>query len=194
MLAHLVDNARAFERQARFALRGETVAMYDGGSAGRDASIERGAALSSAELRDRLREAHADLDAVWRECGPADWARPVRLRNMRLVDTVLARWRETEIHAADLDLGYAPTDWPADFCAHAHDFLAERVPASIRLVLRADDADYTRVMGGDTAAEAVEISGALSDLTAWLAGRAPVGPLAVAGGELPELDPWPSIR
>jgi maleylpyruvate isomerase len=188
--AHLAGNARAMRRQAEYAVRGELVDFYDGGFPARDAVIDRESAGTPAELVAAVAEAQRELEQTWRGLKPDAWDRPVRWRRSTVLDTLYGRWREAEIHAADLDLGYRPQDWPEPFARHALDFLAPRVPAGSELTLRADDADLTMVLG---AGVPVEVSGALRDLAAWMAGRAPDGVLATVGpaGGLPVLGPWP---
>ncbi|WP_243704810.1 maleylpyruvate isomerase family mycothiol-dependent enzyme [Micromonospora sp. KC723] len=188
VLAHLADNAWAFERQARCALRGELVEMYDGGQAARDSSIEQWAPRPRSVLLQHLSEAQKALEDVWSTFTGADWSRPVRFRNATVLDTVLARWREAEIHAVDLDLGYTPRQWPVVFALHALDFLAARSPVGLQLTLRADDVDVIRAVGAGTP---VEVTGAAHDLAAWMAGRATDGALSTPSGTLPPLGPWP---
>lgn len=188
VLAHLTDNARAFDRQARSALRGELVDMYDGGPQERDAAIERGAFRSAAQHRVELSRAQEDLERTWGRLRAEDWNRPVRFRHATVLDTALARWREAEIHAVDLALDLTPRDWPQPFVLHTLDFLAPRVPAGFRLTLRAEDADFTSVLGDGTP---VEVVGAARDLAAWMAGRATDGELRTSAHRLPKLGPWP---
>jgi maleylpyruvate isomerase len=90
-------------------------------------------------------------------------------------------WREVGIHTRDLDLG--PVTWSPEFCAHVIDFLSVRVPEGIRLTLDAGDDRWTIGDGED-----VTVTGSPTDLTAWLAGREPEGPIT---GDKPELKPWP---
>ncbi|MER7344992.1 maleylpyruvate isomerase family mycothiol-dependent enzyme [Streptomyces aurantiacus] len=188
VLAHLAGNARAFDRQARAALRGEDVDLYDGGQAERDRSIERGAARPLAELYEELSLAQRALEDTWGLLTAADWRRAVRFRHATVLDTALARWREAEIHAVDLGVGHRPRDWPVAFALHALDFLAARAPAGTRLVLRATDDEFTQVLGRGAT---VEVSGAVRDLAAWLAGRGVDDRLRTTGSALPELGPWP---
>ncbi|MFD0417360.1 maleylpyruvate isomerase family mycothiol-dependent enzyme [Streptomyces sp. NPDC127108] len=188
VLQHLVDNARAFEAQALAALRGELVDMYDGGQEGRDRSIDEGAARPVAELREELKLAQRALEEAWSGLTAADWQRTVRFRHATVLDTALARWREAEIHAVDLAVGYRPRDWPRDFAVHALDFLSARAPAGTRLRLRATDDEFTQVLGTGTT---VEVSGALRDLAAWMSGRDTEGHLDTTGTDVPELGPWP---
>ncbi|WP_186355981.1 hypothetical protein [Streptomonospora sp. PA3] len=107
----------------------------------------------------------------------------------RVLGCALARWREAEIHAVDLAAGYRPRDWPLPFALHALDFLSARAPAEIRLALRATDTGFRREWG--TGAP-VEVSGAVRDLAAWMAGRRADGPLQATSGRLPDLGPWPA--
>ncbi|MEU1050204.1 maleylpyruvate isomerase family mycothiol-dependent enzyme [Streptomyces sp. NPDC005897] len=188
VLIHLADNARAFERQARVALQGEIVDMYDGGQEERDQSIDRGAARPLRELREELEMAQRALEDRWSRLTEADWQRAVRFRRATVLDTVLARWREAEIHAVDLKVGYRPHNWSVDFALHALGFLSARVPVGTRLILRATDGEFTRVLG---AGETVEVSGAVRDLAAWMAGRNIDGHLSTTSPQLPELGPWP---
>ncbi|MFD5321622.1 maleylpyruvate isomerase family mycothiol-dependent enzyme [Streptomyces sp. NPDC127098] len=186
VLAHLTDNARMFARLAEHALRGELVPTYDGGMAERDAIIAATAGRSAAEHRTELARQTARLEAVWDRLGEADWSRPVTFRNGSIGTTVFARWRETWIHAVDLDLGVRPDDWPEELAAHAVDFLLGRLPAGTRL--RADDVPREWTVGDEEPTRL--ISGRVRDLAAWLAGRAPAVPPTAARG-LPALGPWP---
>lgn len=188
VLKHLADNARAFDRQARAALRGEVVDMYDGGRAERDRSIDRGAARPVVELREELRLTQRALEGTWSRLTAVDWRREVRFRHATVLDTALARWREAEIHAVDLKVGHRPRDWSVDFALHALDFLSGRAPVGTRLVLRSTDEEFTQALGRGTT---VEVSGAVRDLAAWMAGRDVDGHLSTTGPRLPELGPWP---
>ncbi|TJZ54215.1 maleylpyruvate isomerase family mycothiol-dependent enzyme [Streptomyces piniterrae] len=190
VIKHLADNARAFERQALAALRGEIIDMYDGGQGERDQSIDRGAARPLAGLREELKLAQRSLEDAWSGLTATDWSRAVRFRHATVLDTALARWREAEIHAVDLAVGYHPRDWSLDFALHALDFLSDRAPVGTRLVLQATDHDFARTLGTGTGTT-VEVSGAVRDLAAWMAGRSADGPLSTTGLHLPELGPWP---
>jgi maleylpyruvate isomerase len=189
VVKHLADNARAFERQARFALEGRLVEMYYGGMAGRDRSIEEGAARPAAELRAELRDAQRSLEETWADLSAQGWQLPVRFRQAAVLDTAFARWREAEIHAVDLDLGARPRDWSPTFARHALDFLAPWAAEGTRLLLQATDHDVTQALGDGTT---VEVSGTLRDLAAWMAGRSTDGDLRTTADALPELGPWPA--
>ncbi|HEX3778193.1 MAG TPA: maleylpyruvate isomerase family mycothiol-dependent enzyme [Pseudonocardiaceae bacterium] len=187
VLTHLAELARAFVRQVEYALAGKVIEVYDGGRPARDAAIEAGAGRDAADLRAALLTANSDLERAWSGLTVADWARPVSYRDGTLLDTAYARWRETEIHNADLALGYRSTDFSVDFCSYLIDFLVARIPAGTRLTVIAEDTGFRRVLG---VGSPVEVRGQLTDLAAWLAGRSTVRPLRTAG-TVPELGPWP---
>jgi maleylpyruvate isomerase len=185
VVTHLAELARAFVRQVEVALAGRTAEVYEGGRPARDAAIEAKAGRPAAELRADLLAADADLEQAWRGLTDADWSRSIRYRNGVLLDTAYARWRETEIHAADLDLGYRSADWSEELATYLVDFLAKRVPDGVALTISAGP--LRRVIGSGTP---VAVQGELTDVVAWLAGRTPAGELA-GTGNLPELGPWP---
>jgi maleylpyruvate isomerase len=186
VLSHLEGVGLALARQARYALRGERIEVYDGGWAAREAAIEAGHGRSAERLAAALADALDEAAASWGAVGPDDWARPVAYRDGVLFDTGLAWWRELEIHTADALLGRGPGDWPAPLCAHLVEFLAPRVPDGTRLTLTATDGPWTWTRGSGTP---VAVTGAVTDLAAWLAGRRPAGTLT--GGPLPALGDWP---
>ncbi|MFD8544777.1 maleylpyruvate isomerase family mycothiol-dependent enzyme [Streptomyces sp. NPDC059649] len=194
VLAHIEGIAGATARQARYALRGELVELYDGGRPERAAGIEAGAVRDAAALREAVRAALDESSAAWAAVGPADWSRPVRYRNGELRTVLWAWWRELEIHTADALLGQGPQDWPHGLCHHLLSHLAPRAPKDLHLVLEATDEAFRREYGAAGAPE-VTVRGPLTDLAAWLAGRAPHRPLDCRrpGGTapLPELLDWP---
>lgn len=192
LLSHIEGVGRALARQARYAVRGERVAVYDGGRPERDAGIEAGSVRDAEQLRRAVAAALDEADAAWTAVGPDDWRRPVGYRDGVLTDALLAWWREVEVHTADALLGYAPGEWPRPFCAHALDFLSARVPEGVRLRLTASDGPERAEYGAESGAgRDVAVEGRLADLTAWLAGRTPDGALTPPVARLPALDPWP---
>lgn len=186
VLTHLEGVARALARQARYALRGRLVEVYDGGRPARDAAIEAGHGRSAGRLAAAVGDALDEAEASWGAVGPGDWQRPVSYRDGTVLTAGLAWWRELEIHTADARLGTGPDRWPPHLCVHLVDFLSVRVPYGTELRLTAVDAERSWTLGSG---EPVEVGGRLTDVAAWLAGRAPQQPLT--GGPLPELDGWP---
>ncbi|MFG2528704.1 maleylpyruvate isomerase family mycothiol-dependent enzyme [Streptomyces sp. NPDC048516] len=200
VLSHIEGVARALARQARHALRGELIEPYDGGRPARAAAIETGAVRGAAALGDAVRAALDEASAAWAAVGPADWTRPVKHRESDLRAALLCWWRELEIHTADARIGHGPRDWPRELCHHLLDHLAPRAPEDLRLVLTATDDTLTRRYGAAdapavTVSGALTVSGPLTDLAAWLAGRTPQQPLDChrSGRTVPppELLDWP---
>ncbi|MEU4448527.1 maleylpyruvate isomerase family mycothiol-dependent enzyme [Actinosynnema sp. NPDC050801] len=177
VLAHLANVTVAFAGQAEH--EGTKVEPYPGGRPARDAAIEAGAGRSAAEHRAAIADAAARLAKAWEDV--RDWDTPVYYRDGTLTGTAYGVWREVEIHTRDLDLG--PVTWSPEFCDHVIGFLSSRVPDGVRLTLQAPERRWVVGAGRD-----VTLTGSAADLTAWLAGREPEGPIT---GDRPDLDPWP---
>lgn len=179
VLAHVEGVGNALARQAELAARGEKIAPYDGGQAGRDAAIEAGSTRTTAEHVAALEAVRERLATAWPGPGDALWSAPVAYRDGTVSGALLAWWREARIHAVDATAGLPRAvghdTWDERLCAHLRDFLAVRLPA--------DAAD-------------LELEGAPADMAAWLAGRTPAGPVGARRGgvevPLPQLGPWPS--
>jgi maleylpyruvate isomerase len=101
------------------------------------------------------------------------------------------RLREVEIHHADLDLGYSPTDWPEEFARALLEQTAQRHERDVTATLVATDLDWTRRLGaGDPASPGPTVSGPVRGLAWWLTGRAPFPGAEVTsdGGPLPGIE------
>lgn len=179
VLSHVTNVGAALARQAEYAARGEKVAPYDGGPAGRDAAIEAGAGRTPAEHAAALEASRARLAAAWPAPGDALWSAPVAYRDGVLTDALLAWWREARIHSVDATAGLGDRalgydTWDDAFCAHLREFLAVRLPA----------------------VDGLDLVGDPRDVAAWLAGRTPSGAVSAlrdgVEAPLPELGPWPS--
>ena len=202
VLAHLMGICNAMARQLEFAARGETVELYDGGMDGRNRAIEMAAGHDanthrgdlSAALDRMLHAVDALPGAKDSSANRTGWWAPITYRGGVVLDGGLALWRELVIHASDLGTGRGPETWSRDFCGHLFDFLAARVPEDLRLVLQPLGLPpVTLGTGGRT----VVVSGMLTDIAAWLAGREPSldSLRASAAGDstdLPGLLPWPA--
>ncbi|MDR7301226.1 maleylpyruvate isomerase family mycothiol-dependent enzyme [Haloactinomyces albus] len=190
VLTHLGDLARAFARQARSALEGRIVAVYDDGRPGRDASIEKGAGRSAGELMADLEDGLTRLEEAWAELGPDDWSLPSAYRDSTLLATQLCWWREVHVHYADLEVGYGADDWSDALGEHLVGYLLPRLPENRTTVLLAGDTDRRWEYGTGTP---TTVHGLQNTLAAWLTGR-PVSRTPKAYGStdsLPELGPWP---
>lgn len=186
LLSHVEGVARALARQARYALRGRVVEVYDGGRPARDAAIEAGHGRGAAQLAAAVGDALDEAEASWAGVGPDDWQRPVTYRDGTVRTAGLSWWRELEIHTSDALLGTGTDRWPPQLCAHLVDFLSVRVPPGTALTLTAVDTGRSWTLGEGAP---VAVEGRLTDLAAWLAGRRQEQPLA--GDPLPELASWP---
>lgn len=164
LLAHISRNAGGVYRLVHGVISDEPSEMYPGGQEARNSLIEEGAyrpiALAAADLAYSGRRLIAELRALptdkltttmpWRTGVPAAAAPLLRLT-------------ELEVHRVDLDLGYSPTQWPAELVTP---LLALELP---RLGERAP---------GVSAPDLPD-----NELLAWLIGRP-------TRQGLPDLPPW----
>lgn len=194
VLAHIAHVSNAVARQVEYAVRGELIEFYDGGSGARTQAIEMNAGNTAQEHRDQLSAAFTRALGVLDGLDDAQWDLPISYRDGVVRDGALAYWRELVIHLADLQLGRGPETWSKEFCLYLIDFLATRVPGDIHLKLLPLGLPPMTVGSGESA---VSIQGMLTDIAAWLSGRTPtMGSLraeaAADSVELPVLLPWPS--
>ncbi len=198
VLAHITGICNAMARQVEFAARGETVELYDGGYDGRTKAIEMSAghALEQhrADLDAALERALRAFDSLDASSGAGSWQAPISYRGGVVLDGGLALWRELVIHASDLGTGRGPETWSRHFCEHLFSFLSARVPEDQKLVLQPLGMPPVTI---GTGGRSIVVSGMVTDIAAWLAGREPtLGSLRASAAadsvELPELLPWPS--
>jgi maleylpyruvate isomerase len=186
VFTHIEGVGLALARQARYALRGKLIDVYDGGRATRDAAIEAGHRRPVQQLVPALADALDEIEASWAPVGPEDWQRPVRYRDAVLLDAGFAWWRELEIHTADARVGRGTEDWSPALCTYLVDLLAQRVPDGYHVTLDATDGPWSWSWGTGSPRA---LQGRLTDLAAWLAGRLPAQPLT--GDPAPPLGVWP---
>ena len=99
------------------------------------------------------------------------------------------RRREVEIHQADLDAGYGPADWPADFTLELLDLVVTDhadSPDTPAFTVRPTDGVQTWSLGADHPV----VEGTAGDLAWWLLGRGTGEGLACETGDLPRLGLW----
>lgn len=194
VLAHITGISNAMARQLEFASRGETVELYDGGYDGRTSAIEAAAGHGIEEHRRDLAAALERALRAFDSLEPGGWQVPISYRGGVVLDGGLALWRELVIHASDLGTGRGPETWSRKFCEHLFDFLSARVPEGQKFVLQPLGLPPVAI---GTGGHSTVISGMVTDIAAWLAGReSSLGSLrasaAADGVDLPELLPWPS--
>lgn len=196
LFAHLRGVSLGLARQLEYAKRHELVEMYDGGMDGRNADIAKHAALEQPELLAELESALGRLATALDALEDSDLDTKTSYRDGTVTDAVNAAWRELVIHQADLLIGSSSNDWTSAFCRHLFSFLEARVPEKTRLVLQPLGAQPVTLSNGNTSGKSYVITGQLTDIAAWLAGRETLGQVdafaAADAIELPELLPWPS--
>ncbi|MFI8946177.1 maleylpyruvate isomerase family mycothiol-dependent enzyme [Streptomyces sp. NPDC053750] len=191
VVAHVAANADALGNLVHWAATGEPTPMYASPQE-RAAGIEKGAVLPAAELTAWLRDSARRLEAAMAALGADQWQAPVVTAQGRTVPATELPWmrsREVCVHAVDLGTGVSFADLPAGFLAAlCADVVGRRAAGrGPALVLTATDADARWELPGT--GEAVEVAGALHELTAYLTGR-PGSPTTGDGRPAPALGPW----
>ena len=196
VLTHLARNADGIARTLSGALRGEHLARYPDGTAGRNADIEAGTGRPLAEQLLDVQQSADRLDRLFAAVAEADgWGLECDDRTAGAY--VAGRWREVEIHRVDLGGSYGAADWPAAFVRYLLPSLLagldDRVPdgTAVRIEITPERSATTDLGGsvwtcGD--GEPTAVTGPDWAVLAWLLGRP-----AAAGGQLagaPELSRW----
>jgi maleylpyruvate isomerase len=114
VLTHLARHAESQHRVFEAAARGESAERYPGGLAGRAGDIEAGSGRAASEQIDDVRRWIWQLEGSWARCPAAGWTLVATSfgRPEPVADLPFRRWREVEIHHADLGLpGFTYDDW-----------------------------------------------------------------------------------
>ena len=114
VVAHLARNAESHVHLFSEAERGIEGNQYPGGVEQRTEGIETYAALEPKELVARHRAAIYALEAAWAHTSATAWqgsARNAAGARIKVIDMPLFRWREVEVHTADLNAGIGFADW-----------------------------------------------------------------------------------
>ena len=119
VLTHVARNADSFVRIIEGAGRGEVLDQYEGGLVSRAADIEAGAGRDAGVLVDDVRRSIWRLESAWASAPAETWDGAGRVANgdlVRCADLPFRRWREVEVHHADLGRpGFTFDDWSAGY-------------------------------------------------------------------------------
>jgi len=195
VLTHLARNADGLRNLLIWARTGVVTPQYPSMQV-RNEEIEAGAGRPARELVIDFANSATAFGTEAAELGDADWAAEVRGARGPAHPAWYTLWRrlsELEIHHVDLDAGYRPADWPADF---ARECLQEVTPrfcgddSPAALLRTADDGTEYRI-GPSEQEPAITITGPPRALLAWLLGRSDgAGLAATPAGPLPPVPPW----
>ena len=166
---HIARNADGHARMLDAAIRGDVAEMYPGGRDQRTADIEAGARRSATEIAADVATTAVRLEALWEEMPSDAWtARGITIAGEEtMADLVFIRWREAEVHHADLGLGYSWSNWDAEY---------------VRLdLVRLTMLWASRKPMGMTSLPPEAMSVSDHQRLAWLLGRAEIDGLAAAG-------------
>jgi len=112
VLTHLSRNADSHVNLLQAAVRGDVGEQYASAEQ-RNGDIERGSTRSAEELVMDLRLSIYGLEAAWATANEKAWSgqgRTLRGNVIEMSSLVFLRWREVEIHHADLNLGLGYDD------------------------------------------------------------------------------------
>ena len=112
VLTHWARNAESHVNVLQAAVRGEVGEQYASVEQ-RNGDIERGATRSAEELVMDLRLSIYGLEAAWASANERTWqgqGRNLRGAVIEMSSLVFLRWREVEIHHADLNLDFGYDD------------------------------------------------------------------------------------
>src|SRR5215469_3936444 len=190
VLTHLARNADGLRNLLIWARTGVVTPQYPSFLV-RNEEIEAGAGRPARELVVDFADSATAFGAEAALLQDADWGAEVhgiRGPSHPAWYTLWRRLSELEIHHVDLDAGYRPADWPAEFAreclqAATASFSGPDSPAAL---LRATDDDSEHRIGPPEQASAVTIAGPSRALLAWLLGRSTgAGLTATPAGPLP---------
>ena len=187
VLTHIARNADGMVNLLSWARTGTETPMYASAES-RNADIEAGAGRRAADLAADLRESAARFAAAAAVMPGDAWT--ARVRALRgpgfpALGVLDRRLSEVEIHHVDLDAGYAPGDWPADFVADALPRVADSFTGrddAPSCLAWADGAPHGyRIGPAGSASPPVVVHGRPAELLAWLLGRDSGAGLRVSG-------------
>lgn len=116
VLTHLARNADGFRNMIEGAALGEVRSMYVSQEA-RDGDIEAGAARPLDALLNDVRTSAWALESSWARLSNDAWNGQglTRTGPTPIKGLPWRRWREVEVHQADMGLAFGPADWSPEF-------------------------------------------------------------------------------
>lgn len=114
VLTHLARNADSHTHLLNSASSGEIAEQYPGGVQARNQAIEDGSDRTVTELIGDVRTSIYSLEAQWAQATSTTWAgegRNARGAVIPMSDLVFLRWREVEVHHADLGREFGWQQW-----------------------------------------------------------------------------------
>ena len=186
LVTHLARNADGLADVAAGAAVGERRRRYASPEA-RDAGIGAGRGRPARAVVDDLGAAIERLESTWAALPPEAWSAAGLSATDEpepLVDAPRNRWREVEVHHADLGLAFTADDWDDVFVdvelERWMSGLGERLPSEAGALVVASDTGRSWAAGATTVTMRVEAPS--RRLLAWLIGR--------ETKDLPEIRPW----
>lgn len=187
--AHIARNADSLWRLLEWARTGVEIPQYESLDS-RNRDLEAGALRSAAEQHADVRDTADRFAAQARTLPEPAWEATVRAMNGYRHPAwyvVHRRWREVEVHHADLDAGYSDDDWPD---AYVRWDLTETLGAlGDEGVLAAGRVRVTDLDLDVRVGEGPDVSGSARALLGWLSGRS--AGTGLTGGPLPPVPSWP---
>ena len=124
VLSHLARNAESHVHVLQCAARGEVGEQYVGGAKARKEGIESHAHDSAESLVNAVRKSIYALEGQWAATNSEGWqGHGVNSAgaSIAMSDIVFLRWREVEVHHADLALAFTFADWNSTYVRYELD-------------------------------------------------------------------------
>ena len=124
VLSHLARNAESHVHVLQCAARGEVGEQYVGGAKARKEGIELHAYDSAESLVNAVRKSIYALEGQWAATNSEGWqGQGVNSAGATIAmsDIVFLRWREVEVHHADLALDFTFANWDSTYVRYELD-------------------------------------------------------------------------
>lgn len=124
VLSHLARNAESHVHVLQCAARGEVGEQYVGGAKARKQGIETHAADSAESLVASVRKSIYALEGQWAATNSEGWqGHGINSAgsSIAMSDIVFLRWREVEVHHADLALTFMFANWNSTYVRYELD-------------------------------------------------------------------------